>query len=241
MQTLLSIFEDSEVFFDLKSAKDEIDFALCASKFASSLGFDWLTYCSGGNPEQMFSTYPKAWCDYYKTKDFCKVDPVCRLTRAKKENVIWILDRKHANSASDAEAEFFTEAFRFGICTGVSVKLGKKLNSSLGVLTLSSRDQKWCHHYQKSQLETLILEWGYEFECRIKAKIDRFHHRQPLTNRQRECLQKAAQGLSAKRIALETGISPRTVEFHLDEAKKRLNVSTITQAVAMAMSIEFPY
>lgn len=46
-----------------------------------------------------------------------------------------------------------------------------------------------------------------------------------LTDRQKDCLRLVGRGLSAKRIALELGISPETVEHHLKNARSRLGVS----------------
>jgi DNA-binding NarL/FixJ family response regulator len=47
-----------------------------------------------------------------------------------------------------------------------------------------------------------------------------------LTPRQREVLQLAAEGQSAKQIASTLGISPRTVEFHKYQAMEALGLHT---------------
>jgi LuxR family transcriptional regulator, activator of conjugal transfer of Ti plasmids len=53
-----------------------------------------------------------------------------------------------------------------------------------------------------------------------------------LTPRELECLEWAAQGKSAWEIGRILGISRHTVAFHLDNAKAKLGVRTIVQAVA---------
>jgi LuxR family transcriptional regulator of spore coat protein len=53
-----------------------------------------------------------------------------------------------------------------------------------------------------------------------------------LSDRQRECLQLAALGLTSARIGERLGLSPRTVDEHLMTACNALGVRTRIQAVA---------
>ncbi|MFW6412517.1 MAG: response regulator transcription factor [Oceanicaulis sp.] len=56
-----------------------------------------------------------------------------------------------------------------------------------------------------------------------------------LSGRERECLSHVAEGLSAKEIALLCGITPRTVEAHLDRARLKLNARNRAHMVALAI------
>jgi DNA-binding NarL/FixJ family response regulator len=56
-----------------------------------------------------------------------------------------------------------------------------------------------------------------------------------LTPRQREVLQLAAEGKSAKQIASALGISPRTVEFHKYQAMEALGLHTNAELVRFAI------
>lgn len=51
-----------------------------------------------------------------------------------------------------------------------------------------------------------------------------------------ECLLWVSRGLSSKEIALRLGLSPKTVDFHLAEAMRKLNVTTRSHAVARAIA-----
>ncbi len=53
-----------------------------------------------------------------------------------------------------------------------------------------------------------------------------------LSRRQRQCLTLASEGLTSSRIAMELGLSPRTVDEHLAGACRLLGVRTRIQAVA---------
>ena len=56
-----------------------------------------------------------------------------------------------------------------------------------------------------------------------------------LTHRERDCLQRAAQGLTTAAIARRLGITERTARFHLDNARTRLGVPTKALAIRRAI------
>ena len=65
-------------------------------------------------------------------------------------------------------------------------------------------------------------------------------HRKPvgaLSMRESECLRLAAQGNTDSAIGRLLSISPRTARFHIENAKKKLGVTTRTQAVAEALRL----
>ena len=57
----------------------------------------------------------------------------------------------------------------------------------------------------------------------------------PLTPRELDMLRAAARGLGNKQIAIELGVSPRTVQTHLTRVFGKLGVSSRTEAVLEAM------
>lgn len=57
----------------------------------------------------------------------------------------------------------------------------------------------------------------------------------PLTQRERECLTWLSRGMLYDRIAEMMKISTRTVEFHLANARKKLNAKTREQTLVMAI------
>ena len=72
----------------------------------------------------------------------------------------------------------------------------------------------------------------FHAHARRKLAADRVVDGAALSPREFECLEWAAQGKSAWEIGRILGISRRTVAFHLDNAKMKLNVRTVCQAVA---------
>ena len=61
-----------------------------------------------------------------------------------------------------------------------------------------------------------------------------------LTAREREVLEKAAQGLHAKEIAAALGISPRTVEVHKTRIMEKLGVRNVAELVRFALATSPP-
>ena len=55
-----------------------------------------------------------------------------------------------------------------------------------------------------------------------------------LTNRELEVITRLARGLSAKEIARELLISPRTVEFHIANLFEKFDCNKTTQLIARA-------
>lgn len=61
-----------------------------------------------------------------------------------------------------------------------------------------------------------------------------------LTAREREVLERAAQGLHAKEIGAALGISPRTVEVHKTRIMEKLGVRNVAELVRFAMAATPP-
>lgn len=57
-----------------------------------------------------------------------------------------------------------------------------------------------------------------------------------LSPREREVLSRLLTGLSSKLIAKELGLSPRTIEVHRSNIKDKLQVGTMSEAMALAAS-----
>lgn len=63
----------------------------------------------------------------------------------------------------------------------------------------------------------------------IKVKTQELN----LTNREIECIRLCAKGFSAKMIARQLNVSPRTVESHINSAKEKLNCRNVSELVCI--------
>jgi DNA-binding CsgD family transcriptional regulator len=57
-----------------------------------------------------------------------------------------------------------------------------------------------------------------------------------ISSREQECLEKISKGLSIKWIARSLNLSPRTVEYYIDNVKNKLKVATKIQAIEIYYS-----
>ena len=88
------------------------------------------------------------------------------------------------------------------------------------------------------------IETAFAIEER-RIQMDDNHRRDfeklaRLTPREREVLEKAAQGLHAKEIAATLGISPRTVEVHKTRIMEKLGVRNVAELVRFAIATAPP-
>jgi DNA-binding CsgD family transcriptional regulator len=82
--------------------------------------------------------------------------------------------------------------------------------------------------------ESLLARWdfGYAGDCSAQSNS------RVLTPRERDVLAMISQGFSNKRIARTLEISPETVKTHVKRIFLKLAVSTRTEAVFQAVSLE---
>ena len=81
-----------------------------------------------------------------------------------------------------------------------------------------------------------IATFGFEAARRLAQQRDRiWTERPPLTPRQRECLVLSARGKSDAVIGQLLGLSPRTVNGYIEDAKRRYGVATRGQLVVSAL------
>jgi DNA-binding CsgD family transcriptional regulator len=182
------------------------------------------------------SNLPTEWCSLYKQQQLVELDPTARHCRLRITPSLWWRESEPAGSVQAKEnAIFIQQARREGLCSGVSFPI-HGARGVWGMLNLSSRDGlpqsrerlEWCMPYGQ-------IVGGYLLEAaiRISAPHDTHLYRQ-LTKREEECLTWCSEGKTSWEIAKILGISERTVFFHVQNASRKLNASTRTQAVRRA-------
>lgn len=99
----------------------------------------------------------------------------------------------------------------------------------------------WCaafagaHADLSSRAQSVISAAVHAAHARAKL-LEAQTRRGPLTQREIECLQWVAEGKTDFEVGKILGISPRTVRFHVNNAKVKLGVKTRIQAVAKGLT-----
>ncbi|TPI13117.1 LuxR family transcriptional regulator [Mesorhizobium sp. B4-1-3] len=227
----------------LTASSGELDLRTALAEAAASLDLPSFAYLLA-SPKlacatSLISTYPCPWTTHYLRSAYEKLDPVIVLARSRQDPFSW-----HADGGdlgwSARQQELMEEARQFGIHCGFTIPIHDH-RGHFAALTFASDETR--------PLFLRTIE-RYERVLQLIAIFFHIHARQFLTDtgvvdgvalsrREVECLKWAARGKSAWDIGHILGISQRTAAFHLDNAKKKLGVRTITQA-AVRLAISRP-
>lgn len=220
----------------LAVAHDEVALASTADRAAKRLGFRWFAYLASGEPAaRIISSYPRAWVQHYRVERFDKVDPVVRPSEWPRQSFFWSGDED--GSRSTAEQRLFDEARTYRIHCGVTVPI-RGCGNSYAAFTLSADEKsKDFRRYVAEGIDIIQLMGLYYHACvDMKLRLGRARIEDaPLTLRETECLAWAARGKTMAETGQILGITKRTVEFHLDNARTKLDAVTLSQAVAEAI------
>jgi DNA-binding NarL/FixJ family response regulator len=90
--------------------------------------------------------------------------------------------------------------------------------------------------YVTKPVDFEILAAIIETRLRRGPRSDQWSRQVALNERERECLTWSARGKTSPEIAAILNLSKRTVNFHIENACRKLNVATRTEAVVKAAS-----
>jgi DNA-binding CsgD family transcriptional regulator len=216
--------------------------AAAFQRSVETLGFRHFACCSHVDPLKppkravMLHTYPHEWAKIFSELAFYDVDPV--FLHASRSLVPFLWDTKafHAE-LSPPQQEIFQEARRYGLTRGYtvpihSVKEPREFQASCSVVPDSERIEPSA--YSAVQLMTFFM---YDVASKDAEAKEPPTLSKPLSRRERQCLELAAQGKSDWASAKILGLSERTVHNHVESAKRRFKVATRVQAVVHALAV----
>jgi len=181
----------------------------------------------------LVSNYAKDWTDQYLANRYDRVDPVISLAGTSDEPFVWGESLTSSNR-SELQERFFDEASSFGIRWGYTIPIRER-RTEVAALTFAADGP------------APTLERSIDLHGRVLQLMAVYFHRHArrllgtarivdgvaLTKRELECLEWAARGKAARDIGQILDITRRTAAFHLDNARAKLNVRSIQQAVAI--------
>lgn len=235
-----SVEDAFQEFVDaLQTAKEVEAFERVAGRLATKLGFPQFAYlCLSGDSPTLISSYPSSWTTRYFNLGYQQLDPVVLRAKVERDLFSWG-GAARALAANREQRQFFDEAITFGVRSGVTVPIRAGFGR-VAAFTLATSDGE-------IDLERVIREWrdvvqqiGLYFHVHVAARLGtafplQKHSGNELTQRERQCLSWTAQGKTVADIAILVGIAPRTVVFHLENARRKLGATSIAQCVAIAL------
>ena len=219
----------------LTDGADEVSLRYALSEVAVAFGFPLFAYFANrmAGPTWLISNYAKGWTERYLRERYCRLDPVIVRARVEFEPFTWV-------GSADAQLtpvqhRFFDEASTFGIRHGITIPLRAE-GTNACALTFADGERGWssqrCVDRYTETLQLLAI-YFHRHARRVLDADNRILAGVTLSKREYECLQWAARGKSAWEIGQILKITRRTASFHLDNARAKLDVRSITQAVAL--------
>ncbi len=180
---------------------------------------------------QLISTYPSAWTAHYLKQRYERFDPVIVAALQATEPFEWGMGT--VRTASPIQRQLFEEASTFGIRCGFTIPIHDP-RGPIAAVTFASdaRHAAFSHAIEKQSRILQLMAMYFHAHTRRTLAPDRIVDGVPLSPREHECLEWAARGKTAWEIGRIVGISRRTAAFHLENAKAKLGVHSICQAVA---------
>ncbi|HYM01735.1 MAG TPA: LuxR family transcriptional regulator [Stellaceae bacterium] len=180
----------------------------------------------------LISTYPPEWTSHYLQSRYEWIDPVVCHARNCLEPFEWGPEAGPIRLSKEQQ-QLFDEASTFGIRHGFTIPIhnGRGPIAAVSFAT-ELRQPAFSRSIAEHGRVLQLMAMYFHAQARRKLGGDRVVDGVLLSPREFECLEWAAQGKSAWEIARILGVSRRTAAFHLDNAKAKLGVRTICQAVA---------
>ncbi|MGX4770588.1 LuxR family transcriptional regulator [Bradyrhizobium guangdongense] len=224
-------------FIDLVvSANSAADFAQAMTAAANDLELSCFAYLALPGKLQgkpcLISTYPDEWTSHYLRSRYELVDPVITRALHTAEPFQWGIGTQ-SDLRSPVQQQLLDEAAEFGIRVGFTVPIHDGHGPVAALTFAASRPSHTFETFTLSQARVLQLMAMY-FHAHVRRKLKNGHGIAGvlLSPRELECLEWASQGKSAWEIGCILGISRNTVAYYLDNAKHKLGVRTVVQAVA---------
>ncbi|MCP3380280.1 LuxR family transcriptional regulator [Bradyrhizobium sp. CCGUVB4N] len=183
------------------------------------------------DPPKLISTYPPTWTAHYLGRHYERFDPVVGQAIRDTRPFRWGLGLG-PRARSEFERELFEEAARFGIRYGFTIPIHDSKGAIAAVsFATDERRTKFERSINEHAQALRLMAMFFHAHAGRMLRSERMVDGVLLSPREFECLEWYSLGKSAWEIGNILGISPRTVGFHRDNARAKLGVRTIHQAV----------
>lgn len=225
------------------AAESLADLEAILTALGSMTAFDRSALCSvrdGGAPAMehfLDHSFGPKWSLLYTERRFDRVDPVLRHGRTVSGPFRWG-DAFGDAAPSRASATFLEAASDFGLVQGVAFACRSRAAPVSTILSLASCDER-----DFDRMMAIVSAVGphvHEAYDRLRppdllgpARVEGIS----LTPREREILSWTQDGKTYWEIGQILGISQRTVKYHFERIKAKLDVVTVSHAVAKAMRL----
>ncbi|KRB49187.1 transcriptional regulator [Rhizobium sp. Root708] len=217
----------------IEAARNERMIKCVLKNFANDHGFERFAYLRAiGKDVKTVNNYPASWQSVYIDGHYSIIDPVVTEAGRRETVFSWTADNWPAHGFSAAR-RFRDEAIDHGIRSGVTIPAVGTFGARLMLTFASSRDSaNVAALFTPQDAIQALLAIHYRLGS-LPARAAPKHKRH-LSPRESICIRWIAEGMWCHEIADLTHINPRTVQHHLDSARKKLEARTLPQLVSIA-------
>ena len=211
-----------------------------------ALGFDSFMYAMSSTPIAhrdnrvfVWTTLPLEWVQRYGQQGYVEIDP--RVSETYNRHVPFVWDAADYRQ-DERYSAFFADAARYGVCSGVSISFrdadqGRVLCAFNSAVTPVSRARKETIAKQAGELTLFATSFHDFFMAHFvdhgKALMTRVA---PLSRREHDCLELAANGMTSRDIGLKLGITERTANYHFNNTIRKMGVLNRKEAIAVGIA-----
>ena len=211
------------------------------------LGFESFMYGMSADPNPArrethafaWSTLPDDWLHHYGERGYVEVDP--RVTRTYHRTVPYVWEA--SEFAHDALArDFLRDAAAVGIASGVAISFRDPDHGRIVVALdspIAAVDDARTALIAAHLGDVVLLAMAFHdfFMAHVVHREPSVMVRVgPLSPRESQCLELAANGMTSEDIAVKLGIKPRTANFHFGKIVSKLGVLNRKEAIALGMA-----
>ncbi|RKJ87220.1 LuxR family transcriptional regulator [Aeromonas veronii] len=222
------------------TATDEQSIMTLLRSLCLQMGFDhfrlvFISPSSIQRPDvRIFNGCPADWVQVYNERDFLTVDPVVRKGMAQSTPILWAnLITECCDQQNAAGLEVMMLAQEAGLRDGITIPWHGP-NGHVGLLSLITCTRRTEYEWL-SAIPFLCWLATHIFEAVARIGLADAAPHEPLSLRELEVCQWAAEGKQVSDIAKVLGITPRTVTFHLERIVEKLGASSKDQAISLVL------
>lgn len=188
----------------------------------------------------VITTYPQSWVQHYVASGYLRDDPLVAELPNRRLPFLWS-DIAAGQELTAKQRTIFAEAREHGLVNGLTVPVHAK-NGEFATLTFvpggSENDVQATIIYYRHLLHLLALYYhDHAVRILIESAMTPPRQKALLSPREKEVLLWTARGKSNLDISTILGISEKGVEFHVNSAKRKLQVFNRTHAVVKAIML----
>lgn len=219
----------------IDNAREERAVRTALKSFCGLCGFERYSYLHVNSTETSALTdYPAEWQSQYLQNAYVSIDPVVTAAKRSRRCFTWSAEDRTARKASVEVRHFYAEAAKFGIRSGLSIPIPTSYGRT-AMLTLASNDPQADSSALEDPFQAALSVAYVHIHLNLIAAEVLATPEIALSPQEATCLSWSSHGKSMNVIADILGLSPRTVQFHLNAARDKLGATNLQHAVRIAI------